>query len=119
MASPAVHICITCRLPDDPHETRAGKRLYDAVAAAADDYDGVVEPVECMANCDRSCSVAFSQAGKWTYLFGRLTPDDGIAADVLTVAREHAASADGVLKRANRPASFLKGLSARLPPLKG
>lgn len=120
MASNAVHVCVSCRIPDDVSEIRAGARLFALVRdeAEASGHEGEVLPVECMANCDRSCSVAFAESGKWTYLFGRLAPDSGIAGDILTMAREHAAAEDGVLKRANRPTSFLKGLCARLPPLK-
>ncbi|AUH32121.1 DUF1636 family protein [Paracoccus tegillarcae] len=110
-----LHVCTTCRAEaaagDDP---RPGALLHDALAGAALP-DGVeLRPVECLSACSQGCSVALSAPGKWTYVYGRLTPEN--ATDILTGAAAYAATADGLVPWRERPVIFRKQSLARIPP---
>ncbi|CAN5823572.1 hypothetical protein BH11PSE3_BH11PSE3_40100 [soil metagenome] len=81
------------------------------------DSDGlIVAPVECLSNCQRSCSVAVSAPGKWTYVIGDLDPDQH-AGDVLEFARLHAAHEQGLPAWRDRPVHIRKSTIARVPPM--
>ncbi|EJW13098.1 hypothetical protein A33M_0590 [Rhodovulum sp. PH10] len=112
-------VCVTCRRAgDDPQAPRAGRRLYEAVAAAQAQDGGPdlrVVPAECLSNCNRACAIACAAPGRWTYVYGDL--DERAAADILTVARLFAQSADGIVPWRDRPAALRRGLTARVPPL--
>lgn len=113
-----LHVCTTCRgtLPDDdpdPCAPRAGARLLAALSGDAP--PGVrIRPVECLSACSQGCAVALSGPAKWSYVYGRLTPDD--AAQILSGAAAYAAAADGVVPWRERPAIFRKQSLARIPP---
>jgi predicted metal-binding protein len=114
MREVAVHVCVTCRREgDDPAAPRAGARLHDALATRADPALRLV-PVECLGNCKRSCSVALSASGTWTYVFGDLAPAS--ADDVVAAARLLGDSADGLMAWRGRPEAFKRGMIARIPP---
>ena len=126
-----LHVCTTCRgtVPDPvpdaawtdaaktdalgPDAPRLGARLHDLLSRTAP--DGVeIRPVECLSACSQGCSVALSAPGKWSYVYGRLTPAD--AADILSGARAYAGTADGIVPWRERPAVFRKQSLARIPP---
>jgi predicted metal-binding protein len=120
--NPVIHVCVTCNRPGEqaPLDARAGRRLHEAVLerARATDAKVRVGQVECMAQCQRGCTVAFSSCGKWSYLFGDLDPDiEGTADAILACAEIHAADPDGFIKLKSRPVQIRKGLLARIPPL--
>lgn len=114
-----IHVCTTCRrqredLPEG----------YDqpgiALAAGLDERlagSGIaVIPVECLSVCKRPCTIALAAEGKWTYLIGDL--DAGLHLDeIVSGAEKFAASANGIVPWKERPASFRKGVVARVPPL--
>jgi predicted metal-binding protein len=115
-----VFVCVTCRREGDaPAEPRASERsgaqLYAALKTQAGDLD--VVPVECLSNCTRSCSVAVTAPGKWTYVVGDLDPDLNVD-DVLTFARAHKAAADGLTVWRDRPVHVRKHTIARVPPMR-
>ena len=90
-----------------------GARLAAALALGLP--PGVtLRPVECLSACSQGCAVALAAPGKWTYVYGRLTPED--AADILTGAAAYAASPDGLVPWRDRPAIFRKQSLARIPP---
>ncbi len=115
-----LHICITCRgaVADDAvvPDPVPGTRLHEAVAAllreAGDGRIGL-QPVVCLANCERGCSAAVSAPGKWAYMVGGLGPEH--AADLLAYARAYAASDKGVVLRAGRPESLRYAILGRFP----
>lgn len=111
-----LHVCTTCRgtLPDaDPDDPRPGALLLDALSDAVP--DGVeIRAVECLSACSQGCAVALSGPAKWSYVYGRLTPDD--AADIVAGARAYAATTDGIVPWRERPAIFRKQSLARIPP---
>lgn len=108
-------VCTTCRTP---HEG-AGQALLEEVEnlALARDSALPVRGVACMGGCGQGCTAALQAAGKHSYLFGGLSPDEGTAADLLEIARQHAEAADGRLEWSLRPEALKRGLLARLPPL--
>jgi predicted metal-binding protein len=118
-----MHVCVTCRGQevggeDRDAEPRAGRRLHDALADAQRREGGpprfrIVE-VECLSNCNRGCSVALSGPGRWTYVYGDLSP--ALVDDLLAGAARYAATTDGLVPWRERPAIFRKGVIARVPP---
>ena len=97
---------------------RPGARLLAAVGERlADDRDITVVPVECLSNCQRSCSAAITASGKWTYVIGDLDPDRH-AADIVDFARLHRAHEQGLPVWRDRPAHIRKSTIARVPPMK-
>ena len=62
----------------------------------------------------KGCAVALSAPGKWSYVYGRLSPEN--AAEILSGAALYAASADGLVPWRDRPEIFRKPSLARIPP---
>ncbi len=114
-----LHVCITCKAGEPvPEGAVAPGALLHAALVAGDAPEGVrIVPVECLSACSQGCSVALSGAGKWSYVYGRLTQDD--AADVLAGAAAYAATSDGIVPWRERPVIFRKQSLARIPPLEG
>jgi predicted metal-binding protein len=59
--------------------------------------------------------VALTKPGGWSYVYGRMTPDD--APEILRGAALFAASADGLVPWRDRPVIFRKQSIARIPPM--
>ena len=121
-ASVTIFVCVSCRRSlgdaeeafDQPGrgrvDTRQGRRGAGGPASVT------VTPVECLAVCKRPCTVALAGADKWTYLIGDLDPDTH-AEEIVAAALSFAASENGIVPWRERPASFRKGVIARVPPL--
>mgnify|MGYP002127935642 CR=1 FL=1 len=114
-----LHVCITCKAGEPvPEGAVAPGALLHAALVAGGVPEGVrIVPVECLSACSQGCSVALSGAGKWSYVYGRLTQAD--AADVLAGAAAYAATTDGIVPWRERPVIFRKQSLARIPPLEG
>lgn len=121
-ASATIFVCVSCQRPvGEAGETfdRPGRRLVEALQARLNDdrATGVtVMPVDCLAVCKRPCTVALSGDGKWTYLIGDVDAD-AHADEIVAAARSYAASDNGIVPWKERPASFRKGVIARVPPI--
>jgi predicted metal-binding protein len=117
----SIHICIICRNAGDPQDAgeRPGARLYRALLQAVARRDAPVEliPVECLSVCKRPCTIGFSGAGKWTYVYGDFAPDEASAEAILDAATLYAATPDGLIPWRQRPDALKKGVVARIPPL--
>ena len=112
-----LHVCMTCKAGEIVENGAAppGARLHAALVAAGVP-DGVhLVPVDCLSACTQSCAVALSGPGKWSYVYGRLTPAD--AADILAGAAAYADTPDGIVPWRARPVIFRKQSLARIPPL--
>ncbi|WP_022707061.1 DUF1636 family protein [Paracoccus zeaxanthinifaciens] len=111
-----LHVCTTCRGTDpaaDPEAPRPGATLHAALSEAPP--EGVeVRAVECLSACSQGCSVALNAPGKWSYVYGRLGPED--AADIREGASAYAATPDGLVPWRQRPVIFRKQSLARIPP---
>lgn len=116
-------VCTTCRPAGASRELpAAGAILFEAVQTTQlqDEigaWDRVrVRGVACISSCSRACSVTFQSAGKYTYLFGDLQPDEETAHQLLLCASLHAAAPDGNMLRNDRPERLRSGILARVPP---
>ncbi|MCE4557032.1 DUF1636 family protein [Roseateles cellulosilyticus] len=107
-----ITICTTCA-------DGQGQALLEAVEneALARDCTLPIRGQACMAACKQSCTAALQGAGKHSYVFGQLTPDDACVDALLDVAAQHAEPGDGLLAWARRPERLKSAVLARLPPL--
>ena len=123
MTEATIFVCVSCRRPqgDDPEAfDRPGPALVAAIEARLRDGGAprlAVSPVDCLAVCKRPCTVALAAPDKWTYLIGDIDPDVH-ADEIVAAARAFAASDNGIVAWRERPASFRKGVIARVPPVK-
>ena len=60
-------------------------------------------------------AVALSGPGRWSYVYGRMTPDD--APEILQGATAYAATTDGIVPWRERVTIFRKRSLARIPPI--
>jgi predicted metal-binding protein len=117
-----IFVCISCRrsLGDDEDSFDQPGRVLVAAIEACLRGDGhgrvAVTGVDCLAVCKRPCTIALCAINKWTYLIGDLDPDTQVA-EIVAAARSFAASENGIVAWRERPASFRKGVIARVPPL--
>ncbi len=116
---PVLHICTTCRAGEPVTEGTdvPGRRLFEGVAALLAEAGAAapvsLRPVVCLGNCEQGCSAAVEQAGKWTYLLGRMGP--GHAADLIAYGAAFGASENGTVWRSGRAASLRDSIVARVP----
>jgi predicted metal-binding protein len=109
-------VCLQICVAYGAGDGNAGRRLYDALSAAAADLpDIAMAPVDCLAVCDRPVTLAFQALGKWSYIVGGAGEVD--LADILAAARAVAASPHGIPAMDDRPSFFRSGVIARVPPL--
>ncbi|KIN75389.1 putative metal-binding protein [Sulfitobacter noctilucae] len=111
-----LYVCTTCRAGEVLEEDapRPGALLHAALSAADAPDDVEVVGVSCLSACSQGAAVALSEPGKWTYVYGRMTPAD--APDILAGAAAYAASTDGLVPWRERPVQFRKQSLARVPP---
>lgn len=112
-----LHICMTCKagLPVPEGETCQGARLWQALADLPLPEGVVLVPVECLSACNTGAAVSLSKPGAWSYVYGRLTPED--APEILRGAAAYAATSDGLVAWRERPVIFRKQSIARIPPM--
>lgn len=121
-ATVTIFVCVSCRRSlgeDEESFDQPGRGLVEMLQARLRDggQTGVtVTPVDCLAVCKRPCTVALAGADKWTYLIGDLDPDSH-AGEIVAAALSFAASSNGIVPWRERPASFRKGVIARVPPI--
>lgn len=112
-----LYVCTTCRgtAQDTGEGPRPGAQLYAALTAA-DCPEGLrIVGVECLSACAQGCAVALAAPGRWSYVYGRLSPAH--APEILAGAGAYAAAPDGLVPWRARPEIFRKQSLARIPPL--
>lgn len=111
-----LHVCITCRAGQEPEEGTQcpGERLHAALVAAPCPTGVQIVPVKCLSACNSGAAVAVSAPGCWSYVYGRMTPED--ATDILAGAAAYARTSDGLVPWRERPVIFRKQSIARIPP---
>ena len=115
-AGVTIYVCVTCRGGRPLDLVPApGEVLACETARAAHGTGIAVQPIRCLANCNRGLSAALRRDGAWTYVFGDLDPQDGAGA-LIDGARLFAVSTDGLLPWRGRPQALKRGLVARTPP---
>ena len=119
---PCLSICVRCKPPgwtgDDSHRPGAqfARAIVEAVSQAASPPALDLREIHCMSQCNRPCVVAFSDAYRFTYLFGDLDPARDVAA-VLDTFESYRSQPDGFLERNARAPALRAGILARVPPL--
>ncbi len=111
-----LYVCTTCKA-GEVHEdsaNRPGALLHAAIAAMPTPAGVRIVGTECLSACSQGAAVALSEHGKWTYVYGRMTPED--APDILAGAAAYAATPDGLVPWRERPTVFRKQSLARVPP---
>ncbi len=117
-----IFVCVSCRRSlGDAEDSfdQPGRGLVETLTTRLRESGktGVtVSPVDCLAVCKRPCTVALAGADKWTYLIGDLDPQTH-ADEIVAAALSFAASGNGIVPWRERPASFRKGVIARVPPI--
>jgi predicted metal-binding protein len=109
---------VTCRGAQDA-EARPGRVFYEALGERLKRGDAPsieAVPVECLSICKRPASVALAAPGKWTYVIAGLEPEPHVE-DIVTAAKLHAESQDGVPPWRERPECFKRNVVSRTPPL--
>lgn len=102
-------VCSTCEGTDGKG---FAARLREVLATKAMDF--TVQDHDCMSNCARPLSVAFSAPGKATYLFGDVDPARDLE-DTLAFAQLYATTPNGWIENA-RPVGRLRHcLIGRVP----
>ena len=118
MSAVCLQVCVLCSEGEPADAVPAGRRLYEALQAAAAELPEIeVEAVDCFAVCDRPVTLAFRAPRKWSYLIGGAGAGD--LDDILTAAAAVAASPHGIPAMEDRPPFFRDGVIARLPPPTG
>jgi predicted metal-binding protein len=94
-----------------------GEKLLEELSALHRNWnlnaEFTIQPVGCMSACSRSCVVSFVALGKYTYLFGDLSPSAAIA--ILDCATNYHTKSDGLLPWSERPEPLKKGILAKIP----
>lgn len=111
-------VCNTCRHHDYPKEadTRPGALLLEALAKQELPAKIAVRSVKCLSNCSRGCSVALRGEGRWSYVYGNLTPNEHVSA-IVDSANKYLSATDGLVPWRERPEHFRKNCIARIPPI--
>ncbi len=111
-----IFVCVTCRHEGAPE--RPGVALaaaLEARLATEAEPRAAVRRVDCLAVCERPCTIALAGEDKWTYLLGDVEAQH--ADDIVATADKVATAANGILPLRERPPFFRKGVIARVPPL--
>ena len=117
-----IFVCVSCRRrlgdSDDAFDLPGPELVETLHASLLKGGHGhvAVAAVDCLAVCKRPCTVALSAADKWTYLIGDLDPGSHVE-EIVAAALSFGASENGIVPWRERPASFRKGVIARIPPL--
>jgi len=115
-----LYVCTTCKAGEITPEGAdamgvAGARLFAALGGHAVPEGLRIVGVECLSACSQGAAVALQGAGKWGYVYGRLTEAD--TPEIIAGAIAYAASPDGIVPWRERPIIFRKQSLARIPPL--
>ena len=114
-----ISVCISCRATGAPDDdvSRPGRRLLDGLRSAltwVEGQDFEVAAINCMAGCERPCTVAYTAQNKATYLFGDIDTDRDVD-DLVAFAQQYAQLADGWCSSTTRPAGLANKTLARVP----
>ncbi|WP_073198543.1 DUF1636 family protein [Roseovarius marisflavi] len=107
-----MHRIVVCSTCDGTDGKSFAAALRAALAERAMAFE--VQDHECMSNCGRPLSVAFSAPGKATYLFGDIDTTRDLA-DTLAFATLYAGCADGWIEDARAAGRLRHCLVGRVP----
>lgn len=117
-----LYVCTSCRpasFPREPTEDRPGFRLHHEISQAlarSEMRDSVnLEAVQCLSLCSRSCGIAMTSRGAWTYLFGDQSPALSVGS-ILDCLSIYLKSLRGEMPRTIRPGGLRESILGRVPP---
>lgn len=111
-----VSVCVTCKTADGA--TVVGPDMFESVKAAIGPSDHVqVRPVQCLSVCKRPATVAVTSVVGYTFLFGDLQTESGIAA-LVSFVKSYQNSDYGLVPWRERAEVLRKGMVARVPPMR-
>ncbi|PZV09197.1 MAG: metal-binding protein [Leptolyngbya sp.] len=118
MTQPTLFVCALCKFPaaeSGAGDSPGGQHLIDQLT---DRLKGEItlQPVRCMAACDRACNAALSAPGKLTFIFNDLSPRQS-AHDLAEFCRQYAAAANGKVPYGLRSPAIKQSTAYVLPPL--
>ena len=117
-----LYVCTSCRpagFPKEPIENRPGFRLHREISQAlarSEMRDSVnLKAVQCLSLCSRSCGIAMTSRGAWTYLFGDQSPALSVGS-ILDCLSTYLKSSRGEMPRTIRPVGLRESILGRVPP---
>lgn len=122
MTQPAtLFVCALCKFPSPvpgASDTTGGQHLIDELTncLGADQSEITIQPVRCMAACDRACNAALTAPGKLTFIFNNLSPQ-AVAPDLAEFCRQYAEATGGKVPYGVRSHSIKQATAYVLPPL--
>lgn len=119
MTQPTLFVCALCKFPaaeSGAGDTPGGQHLIDQLTDCLKAEEITLQPVRCMAACDRACNVALSAPGKLTFIFNDLSPSQS-APDLAEFCRQYAAAANGKVPYGLRSPAIKQATAYVLPPL--
>lgn len=117
MTQPTLFVCALCKFPAaETGDTTGGQHLIDQLASQIGDGTVDLQPVRCMAACDRACNAALSAPGKLTFIFNDLSPHQA-ASDLAEFCRQYAAAELGKVPYGLRSPAIKQATAYVLPPL--
>jgi predicted metal-binding protein len=118
--TPTLFVCALCKFPSTETEggdTTGGQRLIDQLVDHLPPDAGItLQPVRCMAACDRACNAALSAPGKLTFIFNGLSPYQS-APDLATFCRQYGEATGGKVPYSLRSQAIKQATAYVLPPL--
>ena len=121
-SQPVIHVCVTCRHPDLSRHRRGegGGAAMPAALQGALDREGLADQFElrtyeCLGSCSYRCRISIAGAGRWSWLFGKLSPNDDLT-PLARFLRFWLSAPDGFVPKPDRPAALGAWLLGRVPP---
>ncbi|WP_035994561.1 DUF1636 domain-containing protein [Leptolyngbya sp. KIOST-1] len=119
MTQPTLFVCALCKFPAaeaGAENTTGGQHLIDQLAPQLEDGTVNLQPVRCMAACDRACNAALSAPGKLTFIFNDLSPRQA-APDLAEFCHQYAQADTGKVPYGLRSPAIKQATAYVLPPL--
>ena len=115
---PTLFVCALCKFPPTEAEGETASGGQYLIDQLTDQLEGTVtlQPVRCMAACDRACNAALSAPGKLTFILNDLSPRQS-APDLAEFCRQYAAAETGKVPYGLRSAAIKQATAYVLPPL--
>lgn len=126
-----LQVCVSCKraraadgedrpqpsVSDAPEGRQLHDALQDAIGADPALASGVtLQAVECMSNCDHSCTVALRANDKFNFVLGALDASPERVEDIVTFTSRYLEADKGLPAWRERPVHIRKNTIARLHP---
>lgn len=114
---PTLFVCALCKGPavETAEGIIGGQRLLEQLTKSLSE-EVMIQPVRCMAACDRACNAALTAPGKLTFIFNDLSPHQA-APELTEFCRQYAAAETGKVPYGLRSPAIKQATAYVLPPL--